>query len=385
MWPLWDRRNMTRWSAVAGGIHHTHKANTMESIDPNFTWKEIQGLYQEVYQLQRLPGGSHCKGATEEWLWEEIQASIRECFWLGIPPENEGEHPSSTPSQRDSWTEYHDSIHRTHKNSQPESRAETMRCWPLPWMPTKKPWLQPLSWRRGLKGWTVLPADTTPETAGTPEAIDILAVGTQDPKCTKKGNPGWCLSKLTLTQKLAPLVASHHRGMHSGRDWSSSPVRQKCWVTFALEKVPSPAEPLESYDRGDEAYKCLLHTWPARKGPPDSTDWSTPAEEGKVFPAKDLESPPPLEPFMQELLEEVSCTNAGMDSGMLPPSWPMLGDPGPSLMEHEHWIKLHTWYIDMPDGGANWRWSPTWMTSRSSPGGWGTLSKWPRWYARCWE
>ena len=35
------------------------KATAMESIDPNFTWQEIQGLYQEVHQLQRLPDGSH--------------------------------------------------------------------------------------------------------------------------------------------------------------------------------------------------------------------------------------------------------------------------------------------------------------------------------------
>ena len=92
------------------------KATAMESINPNLTCEEIQGLYQEVYQLQRLPGGSHCEGTMEEWLWEEILASITECLWLGMPLENEGEHPSSTPPQRDSQTEYHNSIHRTHKS-----------------------------------------------------------------------------------------------------------------------------------------------------------------------------------------------------------------------------------------------------------------------------
>ena len=92
-----------------------------------------------------------------------------------------------------------------------------------------------------------------------------------------------------------PLVASFHRGRDFGRDRSPSPVRQKCQVTFAPGEVPSSGEPLESYARGDEAYKCLPPTWPARKGPPDVTNWSAPAEE--------LECPLPLEPFMQELLQ----------------------------------------------------------------------------------
>ena len=146
----------------------------MESINPNFTWEEIQGLYQEVYKLQRLPGGSHCEVAMEEQLQEEILASIREHLWLGMPLENEGEHlePNTTIL----------SIELT-KDLQPESGAETMRCWPLPGMPTKKPWLQLLSLRRGLKGWAVLPADSDPE------AANILAVGTQDPESVEERTP----------------------------------------------------------------------------------------------------------------------------------------------------------------------------------------------------
>ena len=119
MWPLWGRRNMTGWFAMAGQNSQSNEASTRRlppwCIDPNFTWEEIQGLYQELYQLQRLCGGSHCEEATEEWLQEEILASIRECLWLCMPPEDEGEHPSSTPPWRDSWTEYHNSICGTHK------------------------------------------------------------------------------------------------------------------------------------------------------------------------------------------------------------------------------------------------------------------------------
>ena len=127
-------------------------------------------------------------------------------------------------------------------------------------------------------------------------------------------------------------------------------------MTFAPRKVPSPEEPVEFYARGDKAYRCLLPTWPVRKGPPGSTDWLTPAEEGEAFPAKDLECPLPLEPFMWELLEdkEASCNDIGMDSGMLPPSPLMLGEHEPSPIEHEHWIKWHTQYIDMPAWWHEW-------------------------------
>ena len=64
------------------------QATAMESINPNFIWEENWGLYQEVYQLQRLPSRSHCEVATEEQLQEEILASIREHLRLGLPLED---------------------------------------------------------------------------------------------------------------------------------------------------------------------------------------------------------------------------------------------------------------------------------------------------------
>ena len=79
-------------------------------------------------------------------------------------------------------------------------------------------------------------------------------------------------------------------------------------------------------------YKCLLPTWPVRKGSLDDTDWSTTVERSEASPSKELECPPPLESFVQELSkdEEASCTNAGMDSSLQPPSLLMSGDPEPS-------------------------------------------------------
>ena len=145
-------------------------------------------------------------------------------------------------------------------------------------------------------------------------------------------------------------MASFYRDRDFGRDWSPSPIRPKCWVTYTPGEVPSSGEPLESYARWDEAYKCLPPTCPVRRVPPDNTDWSTPAEGSEASLSKELECPPPLEPFVQELLkdEKASCTDAGMDSGLPPPSPLTSGDPEPSPIEYEHWIKWHTRYVDTP-------------------------------------
>ena len=99
-------------------------------------------------------------------------------------------------------------------------------------------------------------------------------------------------------------------------------------------QTKASSEPPESYARGDEAYKCLLPTWPVRRGPPDDTDWLTPVKGDEASPSEELECPLPLESFVWELLEdkEASCTDARMDSSLPPLSPLILGDPEPSPM-----------------------------------------------------
>ena len=60
------------------GVEHT----AMELICPDSTWEDIADLYQDVYQLWRLPGRSHCKDGTEEHICQEILDSLKEHLQL---------------------------------------------------------------------------------------------------------------------------------------------------------------------------------------------------------------------------------------------------------------------------------------------------------------
>ena len=223
------------------------RATAIESINPNFNWVEIQGMYQEVYQLQKLPGESCCEGATEEQLWEEILASIKKCLWLGMPLESKGEHPSSTPPQRDSWAKYLDSICRTHKGL------------------TARKWDQDdemLALNRDAH-WKALPAATLLKDRikrlghSTSRQHSQSCWHTKSCQCSASWHPISRGHQGRDSQPVSPwsdsdmedscLVASHHRGIDFGRDWSPSPIRQKCQMMFAPGKVSSPEEPPESY------------------------------------------------------------------------------------------------------------------------------------------
>ena len=76
--------NMTMLSTGAGelplpkwdlGAEHT----AMELVCPDSTQEDIEDLYWDVYQLQRLPGRGWCEKATEEHLHREILDSLKEC------------------------------------------------------------------------------------------------------------------------------------------------------------------------------------------------------------------------------------------------------------------------------------------------------------------
>ena len=64
----------------------------MELVIPNPMHQDIEDLYQDIYQLCRLPGRGPCEEAMEEFLHKEILYSIKECPWLKWPsaqPEGE--------------------------------------------------------------------------------------------------------------------------------------------------------------------------------------------------------------------------------------------------------------------------------------------------------
>ena len=57
----------------------------MELIHPNSTREDIQDLYQDMYQLQRLPKRGWCEEATEECLHQDILSLFKEHLWLKWP------------------------------------------------------------------------------------------------------------------------------------------------------------------------------------------------------------------------------------------------------------------------------------------------------------
>ena len=91
---------------------------------------------------------------------------------------------------------------------------------------------------------------------------------------------------------------------------SPSPTRQKCQVTFAKGRAPSLTEESpECNARVDEAHQLPLPMWQTEEVPHKEANWLRPRGEAGTIPAEgdeDLESPPPLEPHLKQLLGERS-------------------------------------------------------------------------------
>ena len=70
----------------------------VELIYANSTREEIAKIYQDVYQLQWLPGKMPCNVETEEQLCQEILDSVKECLWHKWDPtlQEELRCPTST-------------------------------------------------------------------------------------------------------------------------------------------------------------------------------------------------------------------------------------------------------------------------------------------------
>ena len=64
----------------------------MELVHPNSTHEDIGDLYQDVYQLQRLPRRGQWENTTKKCLCEDILDSLKECLWL--------KQPSAQPQER---------------------------------------------------------------------------------------------------------------------------------------------------------------------------------------------------------------------------------------------------------------------------------------------
>ena len=125
-----------------------------------------------------------------------------------------------------------------------------------------------------------------------------------------------------------------------------SPTRQKCWVIFAEGREPTPTEESPEHNtREDEANWLLPPTWQMEEVPNWETDWSRMGEEAEAILAegdKDLECPPPLKPFLQELMGGEESSLAKAEGGLPPPPQSMLDDLEPSPLCQAEWIKWHS-------------------------------------------
>ena len=69
--------------------------SAMDVIGPETSQAQIRVIYDEVYQLHRLPGRSPCNEGTGERFCQEILDLVKECLWhrwgSTQPEENQGE------------------------------------------------------------------------------------------------------------------------------------------------------------------------------------------------------------------------------------------------------------------------------------------------------
>ena len=64
----------------------------IELVGPRFTWGEVQGVYNEVYQLKRAPGVNPCDAEMVENIHKAILNSVEEHLqhrWECTQPEEE--------------------------------------------------------------------------------------------------------------------------------------------------------------------------------------------------------------------------------------------------------------------------------------------------------
>ena len=94
----------------------------MELVCSDSTQEDIEDLYWDMYQLQRLPERGQCEEATEKCLHKEILDSIKECLWLKWPSAQlEGEWRQSLANvpQPDPHTEFAAANHCTYEKFTP--------------------------------------------------------------------------------------------------------------------------------------------------------------------------------------------------------------------------------------------------------------------------
>ena len=89
----------------------------MELIGPKSTREEIRGVYNDMYQLWRVPSKSPCIVEMEEEACQEILDCVKECLWHRwdhAQPEERPRQSSAGASKPDPQAEFWDQMHDTY-------------------------------------------------------------------------------------------------------------------------------------------------------------------------------------------------------------------------------------------------------------------------------
>ena len=129
------------WQQPLPGWDLEAESSTVELIGPRMTREEIWGVYNNVYQLWRLPGTNPCDMEMEERVCQEILASIKECLWhrqTCTQPEEEPRQSTTGTSRPDPQGQYGDRMHamywplqRFNRGIMQRSPDHSMRCPPM--------------------------------------------------------------------------------------------------------------------------------------------------------------------------------------------------------------------------------------------------------------
>ena len=260
----------------------------MELIHPDSMWEDIGGLYQDVYQLWRLPRRGQWEEATEECLHQDVLNSLKEHLWLkwpSMPPEEQcRQNPVNVP-WLDAQLEFVTANCHTHEEfmALKEDSCEGM-----------------LAIARDTH-WQALVAD-----AILRDKIEWLrhSISWQcSGSCWHSGSHWcsgscWCRWFRSAGCPEDPQVTFHCGDTVWLWTQSPSPTWQKCWVTFAEGSTPVPGKESQERDvRVDKAYQLPWPTWGTEGMMHNDSNWSR-AEGGE----EELECSLPLEPHLQGLL-----------------------------------------------------------------------------------
>ena len=278
------------------------ETSAMEHIRPGMTRDEIRKVYNEVYQLKRVPSMNPCDVEMAENIWQEILNSVKEHLWHRwecAQLEEESGQGATSASRPDPWSKFQQRVHATYDH-----------FWDL----TEGSCKQVLAVHSDAHRW-VLAAMAFLE-----DKIERLShsishghqwLGSHRQSWSHQ----WRISRAADQCSREPPTSSHCGEHASRRAQSPSPLHSRWQVTF--EDSPSVG-----------ADNSRLLSWADKMVWGDHSDWSQPKPE-------DLECLPTLDLQVQEFLSGEEMPWAGEEHKNDSDQSAM---PEPSLEDSNKWV-----------------------------------------------